>query len=212
LLQTNYKDDCDFGLKAHHFTFVATKDFTSRDLGHEKLSDADAGNAYGNATIVNGKIAANNRGLMNTGVAVEKVAAATRTEIRKVTIQDAAQGGGRMNGQQRPLNSAVVFRHPLQAPSQPVTPVAQKVGETHPTLVHPAIAPRPVQPPRASQPMRHQGQPATTGKDQHLLNRVRHVRLSTPPILTNAAHSWPGLSACGKSIPPIQPTAFLNFT
>jgi hypothetical protein len=60
-----FKDDCDFDLKPHHFTFVATKDITSRELAHHRVEDADARRIYTGATIVNGKAMANNRSLIN---------------------------------------------------------------------------------------------------------------------------------------------------
>jgi hypothetical protein len=151
-----FKDDCDFDLKPHHFTFVATKDMTSRELGHHRVADADARMIYTSATIVNGKALANNRSLINQGVSVEKVAAVTHTEIRKIAIRDLPAGSGPVNGMQHaePGNGAV-YRHELQAPSQSPTVVAQKVNERHPAVVHPMI---PVKPAQQVQPVQQNQQ------------------------------------------------------
>jgi hypothetical protein len=161
-----YKDDCDFGLKSHHFTFVATKDFTSHELGHQRLAETEVRNVYDSTTIHNGRMAANGRALMNEGVPVEKVSAITHTEIRKIAIRDAAPGaGGMKRAQHLEPNGSVVYRHGLAIPSRPLSVVAQKVNDNHPALVHPTIAARPIQPVQVLQPTQHKIQ-APKGTDK----------------------------------------------
>ena len=163
----NQKDDCDFGLTSYRFTFVAMKDFTSHELARQRLPDDNVRNFYGTTTIINGKMAANNRVLINNGVPVEKISAITHTEIRKVAIQDVAPGAGRMKGTEHGQeNLSVVYRHELQVPSQPLIAVAQKVTGNHPALVHPTIAPRQVQPVPAHPPTQSKNQATKPGNGQ----------------------------------------------
>jgi hypothetical protein len=154
-----YKDDCDFGLKANHFTFVAMKDFNSRKLAHDHLAKSAAQNVYERAAIINARTLANNRMLVNAGVPVERVAAATHTDIRKITIRDIPAGSSAAHG----LPSAsVVFRHELQAPVKPLRLVAPKVDEQHPVLPHPAIVPNGIASKTSGRPngILHPGRPA----------------------------------------------------
>jgi hypothetical protein len=175
---TYYKDDCDFGLQSHHFTFVATKDFTSHELGRQRLAETDVRNVYNSTTVHNGGMTANNRVLMNNGVPVEKVSAITHTEIRKIAIRDVAPGAGGVKGTQHlEPNGSVVYRHELAAPSQPLTVVAQKVNDNHPALVHPTIAARSVQPVQVPQPTQHKGQ-ATRRADKPGNDQSNHPKTS----------------------------------
>jgi hypothetical protein len=129
---------------------------------------------YEGTTIINGRMTANNRVLINNGVSVEKVSAITHTEIRKIAIQDVASAAGRMNGSQRGEgNASVVYRRELQAPSHPVTAAAQKVTDNHPALVHPTIAPRPVQPVPRSRPTQPKNQATKPANDQSIPQRKR---------------------------------------
>jgi hypothetical protein len=162
----NQKDDSDFGLNSHHFTFVATKDFTSRELARHKLVESDVLSVYGSTTIINGRMTPNNRVLVNNGVPVEKVSAITHTEIRQIAIQDVAPSAGRVNGLQGgQQNGSIVYRRQLEAPSRPVNAVAQKVTADHPALVHPTIASSPAPAVRA-QPTPPNNQASKSGNDQ----------------------------------------------
>jgi hypothetical protein len=143
------KDDCDFDLKPHHFTFVAMKDFTSHELGRQRLPDIETHNFYNNTTIVNSRMVANN--LVNQGVHVEKIAAMTHSEIPKIAIRDIPATSDRMHGIQRgEANGSVIYRHELQVPAQPLTVVAQKLDNNHPAVTHSPIPARPLQ--QAQQP------------------------------------------------------------
>jgi hypothetical protein len=171
-----YKDDCDFGLNSHHFTFVATKDFTSHDLVRQSLPETDVRKVYNSTTINNGRIAANNPVLMNNGVPVEKVSATTHTEVRKVIIRDVAPGAGGAKGKQYPEpNGSVVYRRELAAPPQSLTVAAQKVNDSHPALVHPTIAARSIQPAQVPQPTQHNS-PATRRADKPGNDQSNHQK------------------------------------
>ncbi|MDB6121332.1 MAG: hypothetical protein JWQ71_325 [Pedosphaera sp.] len=124
----------DFGLHADHFTFVALRDFRERDLGHRRLPPTQVKNVYNNTTIVNNYVV-NNNTIVNKGVPVERVAAVTHTEVKKVAIRDAPTGGGR-NTRVAGRNEAVVYRPQLKAPAKPISMVAQKVDDRHPVVQH----------------------------------------------------------------------------
>jgi hypothetical protein len=142
-----YRDGCDFDLKPHHFTFVATKDFTSHEIGRQKLPDAEARNIYSGTTIINGQMSTDNHTLLNHGVPVERVAAVTHTDIRKVSIRDVPAGSGGMNGGQRNgVNGSAVYRRELQAPVQTPTMAAQKLDNNHTTVLHQSVTARPLEP------------------------------------------------------------------
>jgi hypothetical protein len=133
--------DYDFKLRPEHFNFVAFKDFTHRDPGHRRLAGTDATRMFSQATVVN-NYTVNNRVVVNRGIPVERVSAATHTEIRRVAIRDSAGGVGRTTSTRGVENGTpVVYRPQLRRPANPINLVAQKVDERHPIIQHPAIMP-----------------------------------------------------------------------
>jgi hypothetical protein len=124
----------DFGLHADLFTFVSLTDFRQRDLGHHRLPPAQVKNVYNHTTIVNNYVV-NNNTIVNKGVSVERVAAVTHTEVKKVTIRDTpASADGRVRPPAR--GEAVVYRPQLKAPTKPAPMVAQKLDARHPYVQH----------------------------------------------------------------------------
>ncbi len=130
----------DFGLHADHFTFVAANDFCERDLGHRYLAPTQVTKIYNQTTIIN-NYTVNNNTIINQGVAVERVAAATHTQIHKATIRDLPAGSAAaVRTQSADTSGAVVYRPQLKAPARAATMVAQKVDEQHPIVRHAPIA------------------------------------------------------------------------
>jgi hypothetical protein len=132
--------DFDFGLRPDRFTFVAFKDFTHRDLGHRHLAAAEVTRVYSHTTVVN-NYTVNNRIVANRGIPVDRVAAATHTEIHKVAIRDAPAASARtVTSTTRIENgTAVIYRPQLRRPANPINVVAQKVDDRHPMIQHPTI-------------------------------------------------------------------------
>ncbi|MGA2864368.1 MAG: DUF6600 domain-containing protein [Verrucomicrobiota bacterium] len=131
--------DFDFGLRPEHFTFVALKDFHERDLGLRRLLPAEVTQLYNHTTVINNRLV--NNTIVNRGVAVERVAAATHKPIQKVAIHDLPAGSerpSRMQGSEK--GALVVYRPKLAAPARPVSMVAQKLDERHPVIQHPPVA------------------------------------------------------------------------
>jgi len=130
----------DFGLRPDCFTFVAFHDFTHRDLGHRRLPATEVTRVYSHTTVIN-NFAANNRTIVNRGVPVERVSAATHTQIRTVAIRDSSATAGRITSTRVMENGTpVVYRPQLRRPSTPINVVAQKVDERHPVIQHSTIA------------------------------------------------------------------------
>ena len=81
----------DFGLRPQHFTFVALHDFNQHDLGHHRLPPTEVTRIYNHTTVIN-NYTVNNKTVVNQGIGVQRVAAATHTEIRPVPIRDVPAG------------------------------------------------------------------------------------------------------------------------
>ena len=130
-----------FGLAADHFTFVAMKDFNQHDLVHHRMPPAEVTRVYHQTTVVNNYVV-NNTTIINQGVKVDRVAAATRTEVRKFAIHDVpATSHGPMPAHGNDHNAPVVYRAQLKAPTVPIHAVAQKVDAQHPVVQHHEVAP-----------------------------------------------------------------------
>jgi hypothetical protein len=131
----------DFGLHADQFTFIALKDFNNHDFAHHRLPPTEVTRFYGNTTVIN-SVVVNNRTIVNEGIKLDRVTAATHTEFRKATIRDLPAGAsGMARPQPAERNNLVVYRPQLQAPARPSHMVAQRVDDSHPTVQHLPIAP-----------------------------------------------------------------------
>jgi hypothetical protein len=129
----------DFGLRPDCFTFVAFHDFTHHDLGHRRLAATDVTRVYSHTTVIN-NFAVNNRTIVNRGIPVDRVSAATHTQIRTVAIRDSSSTPGRRTNTRGMENGTpVVYRPQLRKPSTPVNVVAQRVDERHPVIQHSTI-------------------------------------------------------------------------
>ncbi|MDB6110737.1 MAG: hypothetical protein JWR69_2487 [Pedosphaera sp.] len=128
--------DFDFGLRADNFTFVALRDFNNRDLGHHRLPPTQVKAVYNQTTIINSYEVHNNV-IVNHGVGVDRVAAATHSEIKKVVIRDGPANSGRPVRSIAPGRSeTAVYRPQLQTPAKSIGMVAQKVDDRHPVVQH----------------------------------------------------------------------------
>jgi hypothetical protein len=167
--------DFDFGLRPDRFTFVAFKDFTRRDLGHRHLASTEVAKVYSHTTVVN-NYTINNRTVVNRGIPVNRVAAATHTEIRKVAIRDAPIASGAVAGMTRfEKGTAVVYRPQLHRPANPINAVAQKVDARHPVIQHSTITAM------RNVPTRSYTAPRSPGESSRPLPRNEIERRSTPP-------------------------------
>ncbi len=81
----------DFGLSVGHFSFIAMRDFNNHDLGHRRLAPTEVTRIYKRTTIINNYVVNNNR-IVNQGIKVDRVSAATHTQIRTATIRDLPAG------------------------------------------------------------------------------------------------------------------------
>ena len=78
----------DFGLHPEHFTFIALHDFHQHDFAHRRLPRTEVTKIYNHTTIIN-NYTVNNKTVVNQGIKVERVAAATHSTIRPVHLRDA---------------------------------------------------------------------------------------------------------------------------
>jgi hypothetical protein len=125
----------DFGLPQSCFTFVGLADFCKPELTHLCLPQPEVARIYGRTTIINNYEISKNV-VVNHGIAVNRVSAATHLAIKPLAIRDVPAGGGKPAEE-----SGVVYRRTPQAPSRPVQVRAQKVDEQHPVVAHTFVPP-----------------------------------------------------------------------
>ena len=131
----------DFGLRPDHYTFVAMRDFNNHDLGHHHLPPTEVTRIYNHTTIINNYTVNNNKTIVNQGIKVDRVAAATHTQIRPVPIRDVPAGSrGTSLTQASSKSSSAVYRPQLAPPTHRTTMVAQKVDDRHPVIQHAPVA------------------------------------------------------------------------
>jgi hypothetical protein len=155
----------DFGLRPEHYTFVALRDFDHHDLYHRRLAPTEVTRIYNHTTIINNYVV-NNNTIVNPGIKVDRVAAATHTQIHKVPIRDVPAGTAPVA---RTQATPVIYRPQLKAPPpRPATMVAQKVDDRHPVIQHtPVVVARtqrpsaPLSNPAAGAPVRQTTPPDT---------------------------------------------------
>jgi hypothetical protein len=160
----------DFGLRPDHFTFIAMRDFNHRDYGHYRMPRTEVTKIYNRTTVIN-NYTVNNNTIVNRGIAVDRVASATHTEVRKATIRDLPAGANRSVVTRTSDRNAVVYRPELRAPSRPTKVVAQQVDDRHPVIRHPDLATAPV--PRRIERDANRGPQSSSG-------RTPSYRLSRP--------------------------------
>jgi len=149
----------DFGLHPEHYTFVALRDFNHHDLDHCRLAPTEVTRIYNHTTIINNYIV-NNNTIVNQGIKVDRVAAATHTQIHKVPIREVPAGTTTVA---RTQSTSVIYRPQLKAPpARPAAMVAQKIDDRHPVIQHAPITATRVQ--RTSAPG---SKPGTVGTPAH---------------------------------------------
>jgi len=84
-----------FGLSSGCYSFVPTSCFyTSRPWTY-CVPSGTVNQFYGDTTVINNYVNGNNNTIINRGIGTETIAAATRSEIRKVRVTDTAGVGSR---------------------------------------------------------------------------------------------------------------------
>lgn len=115
-----------FGLSASHFTFVGMDHFHDRYPGRYRVEHREVTKIY-NTTIINNQIIrGNNHNLINRGVPVERVAAASHQDIRPIRVR-ADSDGPRSTQLGRDGRSLAVYRPELPTPRPGQAP--RLVGE-----------------------------------------------------------------------------------
>jgi hypothetical protein len=128
----------DFGLHERDFFFIGLHDFHHRDLGHYRLPPTQVTRIYNRTTVINNYTVQNNV-IVNRGLPVERVSAATHTEFRKVTVREGSPAsGGRVVT--RSTDRDVVYRPTLRAPARVEHVTAQRVDAGHPVVQHTEVA------------------------------------------------------------------------
>jgi hypothetical protein len=136
----------DFGLGINAFAFVALGDFCSHDLGHRCLPPARVTAIYRQTTILN-NYAVSHNAVVNRGIAVERVSAASRVPVPRAVVRDLPAGFA--NSARMPQSAPVVYRAQLKAPARSVNMVAQKVDTQHPVIQHASSTPMRTEQPSA---------------------------------------------------------------
>ena len=128
----------DFGLARHHYTFIPFTRFCDRNPHYYSLAPTVVQNVFNQTTVIN-NIQINNNVVVNGGISADRIASLTRTEIRKVSVREAApqeQSLSRLDKLEKSGNDLVIYR-PVLNPNAPVKPVTltNSKGETRTELV-----------------------------------------------------------------------------
>ena len=128
----------DFGLPRHHYTFIPFNRFCDRNPHYYALTPTVVQNVFNETTVINNIYVANNV-VVNGGLPADRVANVTRSEIRKVSVREAApqeSSLARLDKLERSGNDLVIYR-PVLNPNAPVKPVTltNSKGESRTELV-----------------------------------------------------------------------------
>ena len=110
----------DFGLGIDSFAFIPFSHFRDHHLTHHALHHDQVSRIFNQTTVSTGIMADHNR-VINSGIALEHVAAATRTEVPRLSIHEASLANGRGSRTDRPERTGgtiSVLRPPLSAPGE----------------------------------------------------------------------------------------------
>jgi hypothetical protein len=115
----------DFGLAAHCYTFLPLHRFCDPAPHHYFVGGLHATTIYQNSTVINNYVVGNNNTIINHGIGRERVAQATRSEIPRARLVDAAAPVGRTARAERIQGSgaSMVITRPRIAVETPVTSV-----------------------------------------------------------------------------------------
>lgn len=205
--------DFDFGLRPDHFTFVKFGDFNARDLDHRRLDRPEVTRIYNHTTIINNYVVQNNT-VINHGIQVERVAAATHTQLRPVPIRSGPAGS-----RVATPGGEVAYRTELKAPARGSSAmVAQKIDDRHPVIAHASPETRPLptrqlhttpasqtaqtEPKATPAPARYQPPSTNTPRTPNAPGRVaeqpkpatRPATAATPPKAPTTAVNRPGVA------------------
>ena len=137
-------DDCDFGLNADDFIFVATASFCDPQPFRHRLDHDVTGQVFRRSTVVN-SYHHDTSGYVNQGLSPASITLATHTPIHTFPLRSEAGVAGRFPVNEPPHHAAGTVS-PEYAPSAPVQ------------NYHPAVTPNPA-PNRAYQNYNWQTQP-----------------------------------------------------
>lgn len=114
----------DFGLSIGAFTFVATHDFCDPHPWQHRVDRAQVTQIYNHTTVIN-NFGGHNTTIINNGIPVDRIATATHTQIKQVTIRDSntpLRSGERFeNGNTLVVNRPHIQPTALQSPNNPRT-------------------------------------------------------------------------------------------
>lgn len=102
----------DLGLRPDHYRFVAWNHFNDRELRPSRVPHAEASRIYDSSTVAT-RISGYGDSVINNGLPVSRVAAATRQPIHTVTLRDATEpilAGGRAEHYDSGGQSLSVYR------------------------------------------------------------------------------------------------------
>lgn len=121
----------DFGLGIDCYTFVPTSRFCDPNPWRHRLVGPQVVNVFNHTTIINRYVQGPNRLVINEGIDRQKIAAVSRSEIRKVTIREAPLKSTRpvrFDKLEKNGSELVVYRPRLAAASESLA--AHKTFET----------------------------------------------------------------------------------
>jgi hypothetical protein len=84
--------DFDFGIRSDHFNFVEHGRFTDRHVGRHTVAARDGQGVFQRSTVANNYVAGPNNRIINHGVGRDTIAAASRTPVRNVSVQELPRG------------------------------------------------------------------------------------------------------------------------
>jgi hypothetical protein len=123
----------DFGLRPDHYHFVAWNHFNDRELRWNRLSHHEVERVYHSSTVAT-RISGDGSTIINNGLPVSRVAAATRRPIQTVALRDATQPvnfGGRVEHFDSGNQTLSVYRARPDFGSRTRNPTTATARATH---------------------------------------------------------------------------------
>jgi hypothetical protein len=115
-----------FGLTASHYTYVPTAQFHSEKPWVHRLPPGQATTIHGRSTVINNYASGNgNHAVINVGPGTSRIAAATHTEIHKVSLRDTGSPGATIRGQSLSRDGATLAVYRPKLPEQAARPPAE---------------------------------------------------------------------------------------
>jgi hypothetical protein len=146
----------EFGLSWNCYGFVGWNHFCDHHLQHWGVPAHQAPQVFHNTVVVN-RIVNSHNTVINQGIAPERVAAATHTEVRRVTLRDAGTTPNRA-GHIEQLDvrnrTLAVYRPQLPQPTRTASTVIDRSrGEFRNQVNGPASLTKPLQPMQNAKPL-----------------------------------------------------------